>query len=217
MGKLSALHTMGVVNINSPARGEAFLEDLKSLTQLHKLGVCGVNQRNIHEFRSAISGHGHLESLSVQLDKGSQAGCLDVMIFKPPENLRSLKLYGLAGKLPAWIKGLLNLRKLNLQMTTILAQEEIDVLGGLPKLQILCLCLKEFQDGGKLRFRTGFRDISVLEIACNSKLKVLAFDGRDKMECVEVLKIHCCNNVSAGSANFWAREGTTTRTQGSLA
>ncbi|KAL6870860.1 hypothetical protein ACP4OV_014708 [Aristida adscensionis] len=187
--KLSALHTLGVVNINGSNSGRAaILKNLKkNLSQLHKLGVCGVNQRNSEEFCSAISGHGHLESLSVQLDRDNQASCLDE-ISMPPENLRSLKLLGLVGRLPEWVKGLRNLRKLNLQMATRLPQDEMDVLSNLPKLEILCLCCREFEDG-KLQFGKGFSQLFVLEITCNSKLKVVTFDDGGK-EFVEILKIH---------------------------
>ena len=53
IGNLSALHTLGVININSITGGE-----LKKLTQLHKLGVCGVNRANSQELCSFVSGHG---------------------------------------------------------------------------------------------------------------------------------------------------------------
>jgi Leucine-rich repeat (LRR) protein len=185
IGNLSALHTLGVININSITGGE-----LKNLTQLHKLGVCGVSRANSQELCSFVSGHGHLESLSVRLDNANQDGCLDG-VFPPPENLRSLKLHGLAGKLPVWIKDLWNLRKLNLQMT-MLDQDGVDVLGNLPWLTTLSLCLKTLRQDGELHFRTDFRGLLVLEIACNSRLKVVEFNtaigGAGN---IELLKIHC--------------------------
>jgi hypothetical protein len=186
IGNLSALHTLGVVNINSITGGE-----LKKLTQLHKLGVCGVNRANSQELCSFVSGHGHLESLSVRLDnKANQDGCLDG-VFPPPENLRSLKLHGLAGKLPVWIKDLWNLRKLNLQMA-MLDQDGVDILGSLSWLSTLSLCLKTLRQDGELHFRTDFRGLLVLEIACNSRLKVVEFNtaigGAGN---IELLKIHC--------------------------
>ncbi|XP_066334563.1 disease resistance protein Pik-2-like [Miscanthus floridulus] len=192
IGNLSALHTLGVININSITGGE-----LKKLTQLHKLGVCGVNRANSQELCSFVSGHGHLESLSVRLDnKANQDGCLDG-VFPPPENLRSLKLHGLAGKLPVWIKDLWNLRKLNLQMA-MLDQDGVDVLGNLPWLSTLSLCLKTLRQDGELHFRTDFRGLVVLEIACNSKLKVVEFNTvfGGGLGNIELLKIHCCNVTS---------------------
>ncbi|CAO2142442.1 unnamed protein product [Urochloa humidicola] len=103
IGKLIVLHTLGVIDISVASRGRAVLEALKNLTQLHKLGVSGINQRNSQEFFSAISDHGHLESLSVQLDVENQA-CLDD-ISAPPKNLQSLKLYGQVNMLPKMDQG----------------------------------------------------------------------------------------------------------------
>ena len=121
--------------------GDAILEELKKLTQLHKLGVSGINRSNILKFYSVISGLAHLESLSlrVQVDEDDdEAGWLDDDIsFEPLVNLLSLKLYGLGRKLPKCSKQLKNLRKLSLQMT-MLPQEGIDDLAdSLPELDHL--------------------------------------------------------------------------------
>nr|CAB3483957.1 unnamed protein product [Digitaria exilis] len=118
--KLKAIHTLSVLNAGM-CRGKTILKELQKLTQLHKLGVCGVNKKNCKEFCAAISCHVHLESLSVWLSKGSQ-DCLDDILpplekvldktqqkpqekplgklqeksqKKPLENLQSLKLYGI--------------------------------------------------------------------------------------------------------------------------
>ncbi|KAG2657789.1 disease resistance protein RPM1-like [Panicum virgatum] len=177
IGKLMALHTMGVIDV-SVASGRAILEELKDLTQLHKLGVSGVNQESCRELCSAISGHAHLESLSMWFDK--HQGCLDC-IPQPPEKLQSLKLYGhVENKLPAWIKLLPNLTKLSLQMTMI-TQELIDVLGDLKNLETLCLRFKELLDGD-LQFGDGFEELQILEIAYNSRLQdvTIHFGADDK-------------------------------------
>jgi hypothetical protein len=64
------LHTLCVINVNG-AGGKASLkkQELKKLAQLRKLGVSGINSGNIKDFFFAISGHRHLESLSLQLDE----------------------------------------------------------------------------------------------------------------------------------------------------
>lgn len=146
VGKLTLLHTLGVVNI-SAAKGKVILEELKNLTQLRKLGVAGVSKNNSKELCSTISDHSHLQSLSVWLDKGDQ-GCLDCMpgeTSRPPKKLQSLKLYGPLEKLPMWIRDLCNLRKLNLEVD-VLSKDDIGVLGNLQELCILRLRVNTPQD-----------------------------------------------------------------------
>ncbi|KAL6868110.1 hypothetical protein ACP4OV_014955 [Aristida adscensionis] len=196
IGKVTALHTLGVVNVNS-GRGKVILKELRKLTQLHKLGVSGINKSNSKEFYSAILGHAHLESLSVRLNTDNQ-DCLDVVPhdFLPPKNLQSLKLYGLVEKLPSWINQIHNLRKLDLDMT-ILADETISTLRDL-KLCILRLKMKQFV-GAKLNFCAilygqqlrCYETVKILEISCDTNLDV-SF-GSQSLQNLELLKAHCCS------------------------
>ncbi|VAH23303.1 unnamed protein product [Triticum turgidum subsp. durum] len=200
IGSMTALHTIGVVNVNIP-NGKAILKELKKVTQLRKLSVSGINRQNIQELCNFISGHKHLESLSVRLDKDKDKeglfACFGDMISQPPKTLKSLKLYGHVNKLPTWIKQLDNLKKLDLELT-ILLPVDIDFLGGLPDTYCLrCLCVKPIQDG-ELHFSTLgdviFWRLRVLEINCTSKLLV-TFVERVIWE-TEVLKIHCSGGAS---------------------
>ena len=83
--KLTALHTLGVVNAGL-AGGKASLRELKKITQLRKLGVFSVNKKNCMEFCAAIACHVRLESLSVWLSKGSEE-CLDNISLHPKKPL----------------------------------------------------------------------------------------------------------------------------------
>ncbi|XP_062197850.1 disease resistance protein Pik-2-like [Phragmites australis] len=197
IGEMTALHTLGVVNVNS-AGGRAILKELRKLTQLRKLGLSGINKKNSKEFFSALSGHGHLESLSVRVNKYHQE-LLDgifpnVAVFSPPKNLQSLKLYGLVDKLPVWINPLHKLTKLHLEMT-ILAEDTIRALQYL-KLCILRLSIKQVP-GGKLDFCVMlhgeelrcYETVKVLEIACSSTFNVTF--GSQALQNLELLKAHC--------------------------
>ncbi|CAL4981567.1 unnamed protein product [Urochloa decumbens] len=199
--KLTPLHTLGVVN-GAVAGGKSTLKELKKITQLRKFGVSGVNKKNCKEFCAAISCHVRLESLSVWLSKGSQ-DCLDDISTsqeKPLQNLQSLKLYGLVEKVPAWIKDLPKLAKLDLHMTISERVDIIKVLGEIKELRVLRLCVKPLQDGdGKLDFcvwvngiqQRCYLKVKILEIICSSKLNV-SF-GSEAMQNLELMTARCCS------------------------
>ncbi|OEL18090.1 putative disease resistance protein [Dichanthelium oligosanthes] len=235
--KLTALHTLGVVNAGL-ASGKTAMKQLKKITHLRKLGVFGVNKKNCKEFCVAISSHVRLESLSVWLGKGNQE-CLDDISShledpqektqqkpqekrlektqqkpqqKPQEkpmqktqekllkNLQSLKLYGLVKKVPAWIKDLPKLTKLELEITMSEEIDVIKVLGEIKELCILRLVAKPHHDGnGKLDFcvwvngiqQRCYLKVKILEIACSSNLNV-SF-GSEAMQNLELLMARCCS------------------------
>lgn len=193
IGQLIGLLTLGVIDV-SAARGRSILKELKKLTQLQKLGVSGISRGNCQELSSVISGHAHLVSLSVHLDKVNDQFCLDG-VSPRPDNLRSLKLFGqhVQDKLPIWIELLPCLRKLNLEVSKLPA-DELQVLGSLPELQNLRLCFRVFQDG-KLWFRNGFNKLTVLEIVCSSSLHAVTFES-GIMRGLEWLKLCCCQGFS---------------------
>ncbi|GJN04993.1 hypothetical protein PR202_ga22582 [Eleusine coracana subsp. coracana] len=208
IGKLTALHTIGVINVNGAGCSKAILEELKKLTQLRKLGASGINRGNIEDFISAISKHRHLESLSLQLDEDS---FLDGISLPKPvaETLKSLKLYGNMKKLPvSLIKQLGNLKKLKLELT-ISGQDDINALSDLPRIEVekneilTRLCVKLTQ-GGKVSFGYddslffNFRSLAVLEIDCISSSEVTF---KYWMINVELLKV-CCSNKKASLTFF---------------
>ncbi|XP_047054912.1 disease resistance protein PIK6-NP-like [Lolium rigidum] len=197
IGKLKALHTLGVVNV-SGAGGKAILNELKMLTQLRKLRLSGINSGNMKELCSVISGHRHLESLSLRIDKGKDGRflCLDDLS-QPPKTLRSLKLYGHVHGLPVWMKQLDNLRKLDLEMT-ILPQDDLSVIDELTYKDILHrLCLKPaIQDGlpfniwheSPTHYGCTF-NLWVLKLDCSSSIHII-FDRWITCS-VELLIVHC--------------------------
>ncbi|WVZ53203.1 hypothetical protein U9M48_004176 [Paspalum notatum var. saurae] len=237
--KLTALHTLGVVNVTLSG-GMPILKELKKLTQLHKLSVTGVSQKNSKEFWSAISEHVHLESLSVWLSTGSEH-CLDDMSLPQQkaaedkakkktqhkaqqmyqerhlENLRSLKLYGLAGEVPSWIKYLPKLKKLDLDMTISGKADISKALGEMEELLILRLHVNLRQGAditlsqeGEPYVELGFHvmmykvqkrcylNVKILEIALKSDLNVplkVSF-GSEAMQSLELLTASCSSEFA---------------------
>uniref|UniRef100_A0ACD5YVL6 Uncharacterized protein n=1 Tax=Avena sativa TaxID=4498 RepID=A0ACD5YVL6_AVESA len=202
MGNLTALHTLGVVNVTSS--GKAIFKEIKKLTQLRELGVSGINKGNIEELFRAISDHSHLQSLSVRVDKDDFA-CLDGTIsLQPPKKLTSIKLYGDVYVLPVWMKKLCYPKKIDLEVT-ILTQEDIDAIVSIPlprRLDIPRLCVKPIQDGeirfGKATCFPTVLKLKVLRIDCSSsrKLRVTFREKEVYPLVVEVLKIQCSSGSS---------------------
>jgi hypothetical protein len=191
--KLTALHTLGVINIGG-AGGKDLLNELKNLTQLRKIGLSGVCRKNIKKLFSAISDHSHLQSLSVWLKEKNEDALCDVPPeAKPPKELQSLKLYGPVNKLPEWIKQFKNIRKLNLEID-ILSADDIKVLRELKELCILRLLVKPKQDG-TLDFCTDekeqkcYKKIKILEIYSKSDLRLTVTIGTQAMMNLELLKV----------------------------
>ncbi|RLN08372.1 hypothetical protein C2845_PM11G20380 [Panicum miliaceum] len=206
IGKLSALHTFGFVNVNGP-RGRSIFEELKKLTQLRKLGVSGINKGNIKDFCCAISGHAHLKSLSVELDKDDNLDGLDD-IPQPPKTLNTLKLYGQVKKLlVCWVEQLDNLKKLKLDLTIVKPEElgqlrfprreefQLQQLGysWTYCLPLHLLRIRPIQDG-ELVIGDLFSS-PVVEIQCSSTLRI-TFSMNISPTKIEVLKLHCSRGAS---------------------
>ncbi|CAM0947870.1 unnamed protein product [Alopecurus aequalis] len=207
IGKLTALHTFGVVNV-SGAHGKAVLEELKKLTQLRKLGVCGINRENWHDLCCNISDHGHLKSLSLHLDKDDDGASFfsstDGMFSNLPKTLKSFKIYTKDGQgnvqmpsvLIEHLGNLSNVKKGNLKLT-VSTQEDIDILAKLPNQGMFRhVCVKPTQDGklGYGRWGSGWRGgdsgALVLEIDCGS-YNLAVYFGPWIPRSVQVLVIHC--------------------------
>uniref|UniRef100_A0ACD5WQX7 Uncharacterized protein n=1 Tax=Avena sativa TaxID=4498 RepID=A0ACD5WQX7_AVESA len=195
IGKLTALHTFGVVDVGASG-AKTMVKELKKLTQLRKLGVSGINKKNKKEFGKLVHGS-HLESLSVQLDKDNEDCLHDISL--PWLNLRSLKLYGLGDKLPKltkeiskltkvdldtfkkddrslkllglgdklpqWIMEISKLTKVDLEMDT-LKKDDVEFLGNIPNLSVLRLRVKQ----PSLHF---YAEMSRLEVPTYEEIKIL--------------------------------------------
>jgi hypothetical protein len=203
VGKLTALATLGVVNVGASG-GNAFLKELKNLTQVRKLAVSGINRQNIADFVSAISAYSLLVSLSMRLDKDEKGALCCVNDISEPQKilLKSLKIHGDVDNFPAWMKLFFPMEKLDLEVT-ILTQEMIDTLAH-GHFKCLRLCVKPTEDGEhnfSIGRTWGFTFLRTLEIDCRSTL-LLAF-GKDAREKLEVLKVHSSSGAQiSGLANL---------------
>ncbi len=195
IGRLRSIHTLSVVNIS---RGKAMLKNLKKLTQLRKLGVTGINKNNCEELCSVIVKHGCLQSLLLRAEgKDGLEGCLDGLS-PPPKDLESLQLYGNLVKLPEWVKELENLQKLSLRSTNLEADATMQVLGGLPMLDILRLQDKACKEN-ELRFHPDcFTNLRALELISWGSLKSVIFEEGATPKLEVLLVDHCSSIDEAG-------------------
>jgi len=161
--KLKALHTLCYVYL---ARGNVVVQEIKCLTSLRKLGVCGMTKENGLELCSAISSSlSRLEYLSVNSDGVDLSDCFHDM-FSPPENLQCLKLLGRMSKFPGWIKGLQNLVKLKVAYGELSWDgATMQALGNLPNLSILRWLNGSTDVPESITFPSGlFRSLVVLQL-----------------------------------------------------
>jgi hypothetical protein len=129
---------------------------------------------------------------------------------KPPENLQSLRIHGLVKQVPAWIRDLPKLTKLELEITISEEVEVIKILADIKELCILRLCVKPLQDGNGniLNFcvevdgieERCYLNVKILEIACNSELNV-SF-GSLAMQNLELLTAQCCTGSAVKFADL---------------
>uniref|UniRef100_J3LCV0 Uncharacterized protein n=1 Tax=Oryza brachyantha TaxID=4533 RepID=J3LCV0_ORYBR len=193
IGKLSVLHTIGVVNVTS---NKAILGELEKLTQLRKLGLTGINKKNSQSVLSVINNLALLHSLSLQIE--GEQGLLDNLDqkFSPPAKLQSLKICGNLVTLPIWIAQIQHLSKLKLLGTQLELARSMDVLEKLPHLAILQLWKNSFQ-GEKLNFffqyRT-FQSLQVLELADLDGLKSVSF-MQGAVPRLELLQVKSCMHI----------------------
>jgi hypothetical protein len=205
IGKLTALQALGVVDVSGTGR-KVVSKELKKLTQLRKLRVSGISKENYQELFSAISGHAHLESLSVRLEKDQEGGfcCLDgISEHQRPRYLKSLKMYGHVHKLPTWMKRLDRLSKVDLEMT-ITEQQDTCFYEQLPTQTIQGrISVKAVEMGQVIfgapedyrRYPYWTKPFQVFKIDCTSRLQV-TFTNDYITRSVELLVVH----FSSGSS-----------------
>ncbi|VAI41613.1 unnamed protein product [Triticum turgidum subsp. durum] len=197
IGKLKALHALGVVDV-SGRNGNATIKEFGELTQLRKLKVGGLSYRTINELWSAIAGHNQLQSLTVEIgdlheEKNMLDGCLGEDLL-PPSSLESLALHGRLVNVTKWIHKLQNLSKLVLTNSRLEQDDAIQALGVLPNIAVLRLHYDSFR-GTQLHLqRSSFPSLMVLELRRLYKLQSVVFE-EDTMPKLELLHIGVCEEL----------------------
>ncbi|KAM3297093.1 hypothetical protein ACQJBY_039127 [Aegilops geniculata] len=197
IGKLKALHALGVVDV-SGRNGNVTVKEFGELTQLRKLKVGGLSYRNINELWSTIAGHTQLQTLSVKIvnlreERNELDGCLGEDLL-PPSSLESLALHGKLVNVTEWIHKLQNLSKLVLKYSMLEQDDAIQVLGVLPTIAVLRLDYYSFR-GTQLHFqRSSFPSLMVLELRNLHKLQWVLFE-EDAVPKLELLQIVLCTEL----------------------
>ena len=181
IGALVAMHTLGVINVNTRG-GWATLKELKNLTQLHKLGLSGISRSNFKGLFSAIVGHNHLESLSLQLHMDKDLDWLAKLT--PPGNLQRLKIHVHVEKYAHWscLQALGQVRRLQTLSFRFKTEQDVE------------LQFSDMMDSGTWYAPNQFCELKVLEIACSSNLHVKF--AENEMTELELLKVHCLEGSS---------------------
>ncbi|KAL6608246.1 hypothetical protein ACP70R_041309 [Stipagrostis hirtigluma subsp. patula] len=171
--KLRNLHELGRVNVGHGAAARRTLNDIGKMAGLHYLGVTDLTERDGPELCDTIHKLQGLGDLEVRSRAHGSLHFLE-RISSPPPHLLILRLFGRLGALPAWVASLREVTKVKLLATEV-AQDAIEVLGGLPSLVALHLWRRSFV-GRELRLGAGRF----------GRLKLLALDSLDGLASLAV-------------------------------
>ncbi|CAL5073302.1 unnamed protein product [Urochloa decumbens] len=180
--KLQNLHMLGVVHVGNDNGVAGTLKKLTNLTNLRRLGVAGLTEKEGQDMCQSIGELWELKRLEVRSETLTFLAKLDedeppvpgVPPPKIPRYLVSLRLCGNLSSLPKWISSLNDLAKVKL-LGTQLKQGDIKGLQNLRNLTSLGLWENSYI-GDSLYFCT----------KTFPKLKVLDIDGLDKIKKVTI-------------------------------
>ncbi|CAN6225125.1 unnamed protein product [Urochloa humidicola] len=199
--KLQNLHMLGVVNVGNDNGVAGMLKKLSNLTNLRRLGVAVLTEKEGQDLCQSIGELRRLKRLEVRSDSLTFLAKLDedeppvpgVAPPKIPRYLVSLRLCGNLSSLPKWISSLNDLAKVKL-LGTRLKQGDIKGLENLRNLTSLGLWENSYT-GDSLYFCTRtFPKLKVLDIDGLDKIKMVAFEEGSMPE-LETLWVNKCTSL----------------------
>uniref|UniRef100_A0A0E0A896 Uncharacterized protein n=1 Tax=Oryza glumipatula TaxID=40148 RepID=A0A0E0A896_9ORYZ len=204
IGSLKELQILELVDI--ARSNKKAVHELGELTQLKKLGVAGVTERNVNYLCEALQKLSSLCSLRVEAKPFRGLHMLE-QLASPPPFLHTLKLKGSLHEIPSWVGKLEKLVKVQLVFTKLKDTESIQVLGELPGLKCLRLILNAYIGKELVLCHGKFRGLKTLRLDSLEELRKVTFEERTSPK-LETITIQDCSSELAvcGTANLQSLE-----------
>ncbi|KAF8766165.1 hypothetical protein HU200_007665 [Digitaria exilis] len=175
----------------------AVVHEIANLTQLQKLSIEDLNNKDAEKLCSSVNNMKELSYLSIFA--GDDIKPLNIATLKPSSCLQKLHLAGSLQKLPDWFGQLHNLTKLRLSFSK-LEEDPLSVLAQLPNL--LFLQLNKAYQGNIMRCcYPGFPKLKIFIITELEKLEAWDVD-EGAMPCVLEVWIMLCENLATVPTGF---------------
>ncbi|OMO72272.1 Disease resistance protein [Corchorus olitorius] len=164
------------------------IQALGNMTQLRKLGITDLKEKDGKLLCLSIGNMNNLQSLDVSSINEDEFLDLNSML-NPPKLLQRLCFRGRLQEIPVWISSLHDLVRVRLKWSR-LETSPIDALEDLPNL--LELQLLDAYDGKDLVFRPGkFKTLEVLELASLNDLEVVKIEKGALSSLVKLVTKQC--------------------------
>ncbi|XVE91740.1 hypothetical protein REPUB_Repub01dG0037100 [Reevesia pubescens] len=185
IGELVALQKLSFIKANGD---DGIIKALGNLTQLRKLGIVDLKEKDGKHLCLSIGNMGNLQSLHVASIKEDEFLDLNAMPTHP-KLLQRLYLKGRLEKVPNWVSSLHDLVRIRLKGSK-LESNPIDVLQDLPNL--LELQLVDAYTGNQLVFPAGkFQTLNILKLGSLNALEFVIMEQGALSSLVKLITKQC--------------------------